>query len=145
MGVPEHVPQRVREAVARTLRKQQRPLVEDAHEAGRIAARADVTASVGRRGRKENERRPLDELSRGVVEPVADLRPDEIGRHAEDAPQRALVADRVRVSGRDRSSSRPAVALVPVRRSAHCALTAPISLTTESFASPNSIVVRGSR
>ena len=44
MRVLEHVPVRVGEPVARPVGQEQRALVEDAHEPGRVAARGDVAA-----------------------------------------------------------------------------------------------------
>ena len=50
--VREDVAQRVREPVAGALRDEQRALVEDADEAGRVATRAHVAGAVGRRCRE---------------------------------------------------------------------------------------------
>ena len=127
--VREHVAERVGELVARPLRDEQRALVEDVDEAGRIAARAHVAGAVGGGGREQHERRPLDELARQLVEAVADLRLDDGRRRADHVAELCLGGD-VRRHARARR---------------YVCLTAAISLTTESLASPNSIVVCGSR
>ena len=72
--VLEQVRERVGELVSRPVGQEQRPLVEDPDEAGRIAARRHVEPAVGPAGRDDDERRALDELPRERVEPVDDLR-----------------------------------------------------------------------
>ena len=127
MGVAEDVPEGVGEPVPGSLGKEQRPLVQDVDEPGRIATRAHVARPVRRSSREQHERRAVDEPAREVVQAVGELRLDEVARLSEERAQLGLVADR-----RDR----------PLR---HVAFTAAISFTIESFALPNSIVVCGSR
>ena len=123
MRVAEDVPQRVREAVPGAVGQEQRSVVENAHEPGRVATRAHVTRAVGRGGRKEDERRQVDEATGQLVEPVVHLRADEVRGVAEERAELCLFVD-----GRHQT-----------------ALTELISFTIESFALPKSIVVRGSR
>ena len=125
--VRKNVPQRVREPVPGALGEEERPFVEDADEAGRVAPRADVARAIREGRREQHERRAVDPLTREVVETVDDLRADEAGRLAEKRAQSLLVADH---GGRPRR---------------HEAFTAAMSFTIESLALPNSIVVWGSR
>ena len=91
--VLEDVAVRVGEPVARPVGQEQRPLVEHLHEPGRIAARRDVAAAVGARGRQAEERRQLDELARQLVQPVGDLRLDDVRRLAERRAEGVLGGD----------------------------------------------------
>ena len=90
--VGEEIRERVGELVARAVREEESPLVEDANEAGRVAARRDVETAVRASRGDDDERRPLDELPRERVEPVRDLLADERGRlTAEHLAQLGLV------------------------------------------------------
>src|SRR5579884_225899 len=89
--VLEQVRQRVRELVPRAVGQEERPLVEDADEAGRVAARRHVETRVRAARRDDDERRPLDELAGQRVEPVGDLPLDQLRRLAEQASQLRLV------------------------------------------------------
>ena len=78
--VGEDVAQRVGDAVARTLGQQQRAVVDDLDEPGRVAPRAQVAVAVGVRRRDAQERRPVDVLPGERIQPVRDLRADDVGR-----------------------------------------------------------------
>src|SRR6185437_6198523 len=81
--VLEQVGERVGELVPRPIGQEERPLVEDPYEAGRVAAWRDVEPAIGPSRRDDDERRPLDELARERVEPVGDLLLHELRRLAE--------------------------------------------------------------
>jgi hypothetical protein len=93
-GVGQQVGERVGEPVPGPFGDEQRPLVEDPGEAGRIAARRDVQAAVGAAGRDTDERRALDELPRERRQVVGRLCSDEVLRRADDLAQVRLGGDR---------------------------------------------------
>src|SRR5580693_109770 len=73
--INEDVAQRIGEPVAGPIGDEQRAIVEDAHEARWIAARADVARAVAIARRDARERRELDESTRVWCEVIDDLRP----------------------------------------------------------------------
>ena len=121
--VAQDVAERVGQLVPGSVRKQQRALVEHADEARRVAAGAHVAGPVGRRGGEQDEGGEVDEAAGEVVEAIGDLGADDGGGLAEQRAELGLLANRRHQT----------------------VFTAPISFTIESFAFPNSIVVRGSR
>jgi hypothetical protein len=92
--VVEQVGHGVREPVAGSLGQQQRAFVEHLDEARRIASRGDVQAAIGAGCGHAHERRVLDELPGQLVDVVAQLGPDDLGRLTDDIPQACLIADR---------------------------------------------------
>jgi hypothetical protein len=93
VGVGDDVAQRVGQAVAGPLGQEQRAIVEDAHEAGRIAARADVAAPGAIAGGQEHERRALDERPGLGDQPIGELGAHQRRRLAQERAQRGLVVD----------------------------------------------------
>ena len=103
-GFCEDVAERVGEPVARPLGNQQRALVEDADEAGRVAARADVAGSVGRRGREADERREVDERRVRSLTRSLTLADELVGltEQLAERPRPIALAQRLDLVSRDR-------------------------------------------
>ena len=70
---------------------QQGAVVQDAHEAGRVAARADVAAAFSVARGQAHQRRALDVQARGGIEPVGDLGAGQRRGFADQAAQLRLV------------------------------------------------------
>jgi pimeloyl-ACP methyl ester carboxylesterase len=85
--VGDDVAQRVGDAIPGALGDQEGLIIEDAHETGRVTPRAEIAVAVRIRGRKTHERRPFDERSCRVVEPVADLGDSRRRRFTEESPK----------------------------------------------------------